>query len=121
MIGDIIHIFAWVSIGAGSAFAVIGGIGLIRFPDFYTRIHAAGITDTAGAGFILLGLGLEAGLSLVTVKLVFILIFLLFLSPTSTHAVAHGAFATGLRPRQGAELEETDTLIDAESGESARS
>ena len=57
-------------LAAGSIFVLIGGFGLIRLPDFYTRLHAAGITDTLGAELILLGLMFQAGLSLVTVKLI---------------------------------------------------
>ena len=55
-------------LAAGSIFVLIGAFGLIRLPDFYTRLHAAGITDTLGAEVILLGLMFQAGFSLVTVK-----------------------------------------------------
>ena len=85
----------------GSAFAVIGGIGVIRLPDFFARMHGAGITDTLGAGLILIGLMLQAGLTLVTVKLVMILIFLWFTSPTATHALAKSALMSGLKPYLG--------------------
>jgi multicomponent Na+:H+ antiporter subunit G len=83
---------------AGSAFAVIGGIGIVRLPDFFTRLHGAGITDTLGAGFILLGLMLQAGLALVTVKLLLIWFFLFITSPTSTHALAMSALTHGVPP-----------------------
>ena len=58
--------FGRVLIVAGSMFVLVGGIGLIRLPDFYTRIHAAGITDTMGAWLILIGLMFSSGWSLVT-------------------------------------------------------
>ena len=108
---------SWFCIVTGSLFAVVGGIGIIRLPDFYSRMHAGGITDTMGAGLILLGLMLQSvkvglmeivrsGLSdglhvepwLVTVKLVIILFFLLVTSPTSCHALASSALAQGVRP-----------------------
>ncbi|NIL96443.1 MAG: sodium:proton antiporter, partial [Planctomycetales bacterium] len=79
----------------GSAFAVIGGIGVIRLPDVFTRMHGAGITDTLGAGLILTGLMFQGGWSLVTVKLVMILGFLLITSPTATHALAKAALHHG--------------------------
>lgn len=104
MIDQALFIASWVCLLAGGAFSVIGGIGLIRFPDFYTRMHAAGITDTLGAGLIILGLLFQAGLTLVAVKLIFILFFIFFTSPTSTHAVAHGAWVSGLRPLLGRDL-----------------
>jgi multicomponent Na+:H+ antiporter subunit G len=76
----------------------VGGIGFVRLPDFFTRLHAAGVTDTMGAGLILLGLMLQGGVSFVTVKLVLILVFLLFTSPTASHALAHAALVSGHKP-----------------------
>jgi multicomponent Na+:H+ antiporter subunit G len=89
----------WLLLLGGSFFAVVGAIGVVRLPDFYTRLHAAGITDTLGAGLILLALMFQAGLSLVLVKLVMILGFLLLTSPTACHALAHAALSDGLEPR----------------------
>ncbi len=88
---------SWFCLLVGSAFCLIGGIGMIRMPDFYTRGHAAGITDTLGAGLILLGLMFQAGISLISVKLVMVLFFLYVTSPTSTHALFKSAYAGGLR------------------------
>jgi len=104
------HVVLEVLIGlcrlAGSVFAIIGGIGILRLPDVFARMHGAGITDTLGAGLILLGLMIEGGISLVTVKLVFILVFLWISSPTSTHALARSALAHGVHPRLDGEKEE---------------
>ena len=91
-------------IGAGSVFVLIGGVGLLRLPDFYTRIHAAGITDTMGAWLILIGLMFTAGWSLVTAKLVMLLFFLAITSPLSSHALAKAAFMRGLQPMLGRDL-----------------
>ena len=91
----------------GSIFAVVGGIGLNRFPDFFTRMHGAGITDTMGAGLILIGLMLQSGLSLVTVKLLMILFFLFVTSATSAHALAKSALTHGLKPELADGEEET--------------
>ena len=93
-----LDIASWVLIAAGGTFLVIGAIGALRFPDFFTRQHAAGITDTGGAGFLLVGLMLQGGLTIVTVKLVLILIFIFFTSPTATHALAQAALSSGLKP-----------------------
>lgn len=90
---------SWVLLVSGALFAVIGGIGLLRLPDLYTRMHGAGITDTLGAGLILLGLALQAGFSLLALKLVGVLFFLLITSPTSTHALAKSARSHGIEPR----------------------
>jgi multicomponent Na+:H+ antiporter subunit G len=83
---------------AGSAFVLIGAIGLIRLPDFYSRTHASGMIDTLGAGLILVGLMLQTGFSLITLKLFLIGLFIFFTSPTATHAVAHAAYVAGHRP-----------------------
>ncbi len=92
---------SWILLAAGSAFSMIGGLGLIRLPDVYTRMHGAGVTDTMGAGLILAGLMVQGGLSLVSVKLVLILIFLLYTSPTPTYALANAALHRGLKPELG--------------------
>jgi multicomponent Na+:H+ antiporter subunit G len=88
---------SWIFLMTGTAFCVIGGIGMIRMPDFYTRSHAASLTDTLGAALILLGLGIQAGISLVAVKLLFIYMFLYITSPTSAHALVKAAYSKGLR------------------------
>lgn len=95
----ITEILSWMLLLGGGFFLMVGGAGLLRLPDFYTRLHAAGITDTLGAGLILLGLMLQAGPTLVTIKLILIGVFLFFTSPTATHAVANAAFVAGLKPR----------------------
>ncbi|MDP6980974.1 MAG: monovalent cation/H(+) antiporter subunit G [Myxococcota bacterium] len=81
----------------GSGFCVISGIGIVRMPDFYTRGHAAGLSDTLGAGLILLGLILQAGFTLVAAKLVMIFFFLYITGPTATHALFKAAYADGMR------------------------
>ena len=77
---------------------LIGSLGLLRLPDVYCRIHAVGMIDTVGASFIILGLAIHEGVSLVTVKLLFIGIFLFFTSPVATHAVAQVAHKSGVMP-----------------------
>ena len=67
-------------------------------PDFYTRMHAASVIDTLGAGLILAGLMMQAGLTLVTVKLLMVGVLLFFASPTATHAIARAAMGRGLKP-----------------------
>ncbi len=81
---------------AGGFFCIVGGIGLHRFSEFYQRTHAASVTDTAGAGLMLLGLMLQGGLSMVTLKLVLTLAFLLFSSPAIAHALVKAAHGHGL-------------------------
>ncbi len=94
-------IASWALLVSGGGFCIIGGLGLLRLPDVYARMHAAGITDTLGAGLMLAGLMLQGGLSLVTAKLFLILVFLLFTSPTSTYALANAAYRQGLAPLLG--------------------
>lgn len=86
---------------AGALLTLLGAIGVLRFPDVYTRIHAASITDTGGASLMLLGLGLISGLSLVTLKLVVIWAFIMLASPVAAHALANAAYTSGHAPWTG--------------------
>ena len=87
------------SMTAGLVFVLAGAIGVIRMPDFYTRMHAAGVTDTLGAELIVLGLMLQSGLTLTTVKLALVGLLLFLTSPTSTHATANAAHKAKLKPQ----------------------
>lgn|SRR5210317_1304939 len=94
----VLDALSWTLLVAGGLLGIIGGIGIHRFPDFFTRLHAAGTTDTLCAALILLGLGLQSGLTLASFKLVLIFAFILFTSPTSSHALANAALHGGLEP-----------------------
>lgn len=82
----------------GGVFVFIGGLGALRMPDFYTRLHAASLTDTMGTILVLLGLALYAGVSLAALKLFAILVFLMLTSPTATYALANAAHSARLAP-----------------------
>ncbi len=94
----IIDALSWICLVSGGLVGVAGAVGIHRFPDFYSRQHAAGTTDTLCAMLILLGLGLQAGLSLAAFKLALIFMFLFFTSPTTSHALAYAAMHSGLKP-----------------------
>jgi multicomponent Na+:H+ antiporter subunit G len=113
-VSAILEVMSWVSLLVGGLLVITGGIGVLRFPDLYTRMHAASVTDTGGAGLVLFGLMLQAGLTLVTVKLVLILWFLLFTSPVSSHVLAKAALHGKLEPQvddeeEGAPLPHSST------------
>ena len=91
---------SWALIVSGSIFVIIGAFGIWRFPDFWSRLHAASIIDSAGMILLFAGMSVQAGLTLVTVKLIIIGIFLFITGPTSTHAVANAALVSGLRPSE---------------------
>lgn len=96
-----IDLLVALSLLVGLAALLLGSFGLLRFPDFYTRTHAASMTDTAGAGFILFGLALHAGWDPVLIKLALILVWILWTSPTATHALARAALVDGHEPQLG--------------------
>ena len=98
---DIMGVVSAILLLVGSVFALIGSIGIVRMPDVFTRLHAAGITDTLGAAGVLLGLALKAGFSLLLVKLLLMLAFLLLLNPTACHALARAALHGLGRPWMG--------------------
>ncbi len=85
----------------GVFFVIAGAVGVLRLPDFYTRMHAAGMTDTLGAEMILLGLIVQAGLSQTSLKLTLIAFLLFLTSPTATHAVVGAAHHAKLKPKLG--------------------
>ena len=93
-----IDALSWILLTVGSVFLVIGGIGLFRMPDFYSRIQAAGITDTLASVAILVGLTLQAPDLATGGKLLFTLLFLLFTAPTASHAMAKAARHSKLEP-----------------------
>lgn len=82
----------------GSFLCISGGVGLLRFPDFYNRLHAAGITDTLASAMILIGLMLQNPHALVIVKLLIILLMILLISPTASHALAQAALRNDVKP-----------------------
>jgi len=96
--GIVVDLMTWLLLISGAVFSIIGGFGIIRLPEFFSRMHAGGITDTLGAGLIIGGLMLQGGFSLVTVKLFMIIVFLIITSPTACHALAKSALVQGLEP-----------------------
>jgi len=83
----------------GSFLCVSGGVGVLRFPDFYTRMHAVGVTDTLATAMILIGLMLQMPEGIVVLKLIVILLMTLFISPTASHALANAAMNNNLKPK----------------------
>jgi len=98
MMETVVDALSWTLLAAGGGFVFIGGLGALRLPNFYTRMHAASLTDTMGTILILVGIMLQAGLSLATVKLAAILGFLLLTGPTASYALANAALLSGLKP-----------------------
>lgn len=94
----LLDIASWVLLTLGGICVLIGGIGALRMPDLYTRMHAASLTDSAGAILVIVGIMLQAGLSLATIKLGAILLFLQLTSPTASNALAVAAIRAGLKP-----------------------
>jgi multicomponent Na+:H+ antiporter subunit G len=94
----VLDLISWGFILSGSFFLIVSGVGILRMPDVFTRLHAAGIADTMGADLILTGLLFQSGFSLVSAKIILILVFLFLTSPVSTHAVARAALQGGVKP-----------------------
>ncbi len=95
------EILKWISdlfLLAGGFLCITGGVGMLRFPDFFSRVHAAGVTETLATPLLLLGLILQMEWSLDTVKVLMIMIFVLITNPTATHSMAKAALHGGLRP-----------------------
>jgi len=102
----IIDIVSWLLLSAGGVFAFIGGLGALRMPDLYTRMHAASVTDSIAPVLIISGIILQAGLSLASIKLAAILLFLLLTGPTASNALASAALLAGTRTEQATPLQQ---------------
>ena len=98
MMDLMLDIVSWLFLLGGSFFCLTGAVGLLRFPEFFSRIHAASLTDTLGASLILIGLMFQAGWTMALPKLILILIFSLLAGTTASHAMAKAALKSGLRP-----------------------
>lgn len=94
---------AWVLMFIGCVFVVAGGVGLIRLPDLYTRVHAAGVMDTGASIFMVLSMTLISLIQyqnpLIAGKLLLILFFTLFTTPTASHTLTKTALLSGLVPK----------------------
>ena len=104
----VLDIASWVLLTLGGISVLIGGIGALRLPDLYTRMHAASVTDSIGAILVLVGIMLQSGLSLATFKLAAILLFLLLTSPTASNALATAAMLAGNKPGIDTAVDEVD-------------
>ncbi|WP_447974550.1 monovalent cation/H(+) antiporter subunit G [Nitrospira sp. Kam-Ns4a] len=82
----------------GLGFATVAAVGLLRFPDVYSRSHAVGISDTLGLTLLIVGLACYEGLTLTALKLLLIVGFLLLVNPVISHVTARAALRCGLRP-----------------------
>ena len=94
----VLNIITGICFFVGSLSIIIGACGLIKLPDVFSRIHAAGMIDTGGTAFFLLGMILQAGWSLITFKLILIGIFIFFTSPVTSHVTANLARQKNLMP-----------------------
>ncbi len=98
MIDSAFDWLSWACLLGGSFFILVSSLAVLRLPDYFSRIHGAGITDTLGAGLILLGLTFQAGFSLVSVKLFMVLVFMMLTGPVTVHALAKTAYRLGVEP-----------------------
>lgn len=97
---NVLHVLGNIVIVAGLFFTVSAGIGMMRMPDFYTRLHPAGVMDSMGAPLILVGLTLHSTEGLVAVKLILLIFFLIITGPTACHALAKAALSSGVKPEK---------------------
>lgn len=95
----ITHVIAYSFIILGSFICLIGAIGVIRFPDFFTRLHAAGVIDSFGVVLIMIGLAILSPL-VPALKILMIAFFIFLTAPTNTHSLANSAFLHKKQPTE---------------------
>ena len=98
MLINVINIISITMICAGAFFMLSGSLGILRMPDFFTRLHPAGVTDSMGAPLVLLGIIVQFGFSLISVKILLLMALLLITNPTATHTLAQAALLGKLKP-----------------------
>ena len=103
----VIELISWFCFLAGSALCVTGGVGLLRFPDFFSRLHASSVTDTLATPLIITGVMLQVDLSLDTAKLLLIILFVWASNPTATHALTKATLHGGQRPLEFGDDQDT--------------
>jgi multicomponent Na+:H+ antiporter subunit G len=91
-------ILSVIFLAGGLFFFTTATIGLLRFPDFFSRLHATGKGDTLAVLLSLIGLGFYEGISLTSLKIVFIAVFMFLAQPTATHAISRAGLRSGLKP-----------------------
>ena len=94
----VLDILSWALLITGGGISIIAGIGVLRLPDLFSRMHASGMLDTLGAACVLLGLILQAGVSVISFKLFLVFMVLSMTSSTAAHALAKAAIASGVKP-----------------------
>ena len=111
----IINVLTVTFLLIGAFFMLAGTIGFVRFPDFYSRMHATGKCDTLGEGLMLVALIIYGGATFVSVKILFLIVFILLANPTSTHAIAKAAYDVGLEPWR--KLDDEVVWLNASNGD----
>lgn len=96
MFEQVLEIIGWICMGLGAFFVVSGALGMLRFPDFYSRLHPAGVVDSFGSLLILVGIAALHGFTLFSAKLILLALFLMITSATATHVLAKVAFLRGM-------------------------
>lgn len=107
MTGMAINMLSIVLAATGALFFFAGTLGLLRLPDFYSRVHAVTKCDTVGAGAILLALAIQVAPHPEALKIVLLLLLVLLSSPTSGHALARAAHDAGLESWSASSREES--------------
>jgi len=93
-----IDLIATVLMAFGAFFMFTGALGLLRLPDFYTRLHATGKCDTLGEVLLIVGCMVYQGWAFITIKLFFLMLFIFIANPVATHAIMKAAYVTGVKP-----------------------
>lgn len=85
---------------AGAFFMLSGALGILRMPDFFTRIHPASVIDSFGAPLVLLGAAIHFGFSFIAGKIILLMLLLIITNPTATHVLSQSAIIGKLKPLQ---------------------
>jgi len=105
---ELVNIASIILVVVGIIFMLVGSIGILRLPDFFSRTHAVSKSDTLGIIFVIAGLIVYEGLNQSSLKLLLIILFIALSNPIGTHALARAAIKKGFSPFISGKSEETD-------------
>lgn len=104
----IVDIISCIFIGIGLFFVITGSLGILRMPNFFCRLHPAGVTDAAGAPMILIGLMIKSGFTILSLKMFILMVLIIITSPTACYALAKAAFWDRANAKEGKHLSSAD-------------
>ena len=116
----LVDIITGLIIIVGAVFTLVAALGILRFPDLYSRTHAASKAGTLGSGLLLLALAVYAGDLGVATRALAAFVFLLLTAPIAAHLLARAAYFVGHKPWSGTQIDDLAGKYSSDDGSTLR-